>query len=95
MHEWKEDSRRTEQPDLEERLTAYYGPQLREQPLSSASWQRLRSQLGPQRPPKLAYPTHGHCFNVHSIHMPACLLCASAHMVEVKLNLCCRQLRKC
>ncbi len=52
MHEWKEDSRRTEQPDLEERLAAYYGPQLREQPLSSASWENLRSQLDPQRPPK-------------------------------------------
>ena len=52
MHEWKEDSRRTEQSDLEERLAAYYGPQLREQPLSSASWEYLRSQLGSQRPPK-------------------------------------------
>jgi hypothetical protein len=52
MHEWKEDSRSTKQPDLEERLTAFYGPQLREQPLSSASWQHLRSQLGPQRPPR-------------------------------------------
>ena len=52
MHEWKQESRDGEQPDLEERLAAYYGPQLQEQPLSSASWQRLRSQLGPQRPPR-------------------------------------------
>jgi hypothetical protein len=52
MHEWKEDNRSTKQPDLEERLAAFYGPQLREQPLSSASWQHLRSQLGPQRPPR-------------------------------------------
>lgn len=34
--------------DLENRLTAYYGPQLREQPLSQASWQHLRSRLGSQ-----------------------------------------------
>lgn len=34
--------------DLEERLRAYYGPQLREQPLAQASWQHLRSQLGAQ-----------------------------------------------
>ena len=34
--------------DLEQRLRAYYGPQLREQPLAQASWQRLRSQLGSQ-----------------------------------------------
>jgi hypothetical protein len=52
MHEWKEDSRSTKQPDLEERLAAFYGPQLRDQPLSSASWEQLRSQLGPQRPPR-------------------------------------------
>lgn len=34
--------------DLEERLRTYYGPQLREQPLSQASWQRLRLQLNEQ-----------------------------------------------
>ena len=34
--------------DLEQRLSVYYGPQLREQPLSQVSWQRLRSQLGSQ-----------------------------------------------
>lgn len=34
--------------DLEQRLRTYYGPQLREQPLSQASWQQLRLQLGPQ-----------------------------------------------
>lgn len=52
MHEWKQDSSSAEQPDLEERLAGYYGPRLREQPLSSASWERLRSQLGPQRHPR-------------------------------------------
>ena len=34
--------------DLEQRLRAYYGPQLREQPLSQGSWQHLRQQFGPQ-----------------------------------------------
>lgn len=34
--------------DLEQRLRTYYGPQLREQPLSQASWQHLRPQLGAQ-----------------------------------------------
>jgi hypothetical protein len=41
----------SEQPepfDLEQRLTAYYGPQLREQPLAQASWQHLRLQLSSQ-----------------------------------------------
>lgn len=38
--------------DLEGRLRAYYGPQLREQPLSQASWQRLRRQLGAQDAPR-------------------------------------------
>jgi hypothetical protein len=33
---------------MEQRLRAYYGPQLREQPLAQASWQRLRLQLGTQ-----------------------------------------------
>ncbi len=50
MHEWKQTSKDGEQPDLEEHLAAYYGPRLQEQPLSSASWQRLRSRLGPQHP---------------------------------------------
>jgi hypothetical protein len=34
--------------DVEQRLRAYFGPALPEQPLSSASWQRLSHQLGPQ-----------------------------------------------
>lgn len=40
-----------EQPapfDLEQRLRAYYGPQLREQPLAQASWQHLRLELSVQ-----------------------------------------------
>ena len=41
-------SKQQEPLDLEKRLTAYYGPQLREQPLSLASWQNLRLRLGSQ-----------------------------------------------
>lgn len=37
--------------DLEEHLWAYYGPRLREQPLSQASWQHLRQRLGAQESP--------------------------------------------
>ncbi len=48
MHEWmdiEKNSSRGKRPELDKRLAAYYGPELREQPLSSTSWQRLRSQL--------------------------------------------------
>jgi hypothetical protein len=41
-------SKQQEPVDLEKRLRAYYGPQLREQPLSQASWQQLRPRLGSQ-----------------------------------------------
>ncbi len=41
-------SKQQEPLDLEKRLRAYYGPQLREQPLSQASWQNLRHRLGSQ-----------------------------------------------
>jgi hypothetical protein len=41
-------SKQKEPLDLEERLTEYYGPQLREQPLSQASWQNLHLRLGSQ-----------------------------------------------
>jgi hypothetical protein len=41
-------SEQSEPFDLEQGLRAYYGPQLREQPLSQASWQHLRLELGPQ-----------------------------------------------
>jgi hypothetical protein len=49
MKEQNFDKSKQQEPlDLEKRLTAYYGPQLREQPLSQASWQNLRLQLGSQ-----------------------------------------------
>ncbi|HEX9134175.1 MAG TPA: hypothetical protein VF844_17935 [Ktedonobacteraceae bacterium] len=49
MKEQNFDKRKQQEPlDLEERLTAYYGPQLREQPLSQTSWQNLRLRLGSQ-----------------------------------------------
>ena len=49
MKEQNFDKSKQQEPlDLEECLTAYYGPQLREQPLSQASWQNLRLRLGSQ-----------------------------------------------
>jgi len=41
-------SKQLEPLDLEKRLRTYYGPQLREQPLSRASWQNLRPRLASQ-----------------------------------------------
>src|SRR5260370_39143083 len=52
MHEWKDSEKNSssgKQLELDKRLAAYYGPELREQPLSSASWKRLRSQLNTRR----------------------------------------------
>ncbi len=43
------ESKQQEPFDLEKRLTAYYGPQLRERPLPVASWENLRLRLGPQK----------------------------------------------
>ena len=49
MNEQNLDKSEQQEPfDLEQRLRAYYGPQLREQPLSQASWQHLRLQLDAQ-----------------------------------------------
>jgi hypothetical protein len=49
MYEWKpSEESRQEQVDLEKRLSAYYGPALRGQPLPASSWLRLRSKLGSQ-----------------------------------------------
>jgi hypothetical protein len=41
-------SKQREPFDLEQRLSAYYGPPLREQPLSASAWQHLRLRLGSQ-----------------------------------------------
>ncbi len=49
MKEQNFDKSKQQEPlDLEQRLRAYYGPQLREQPLSQASWQKLHYRLGSQ-----------------------------------------------
>ena len=45
-------SKQQEPFDLEKRLTTFYGPQLREQPLSQASWQNLLHRLGSQEDTK-------------------------------------------
>jgi len=73
MHEWKDAGKGRngrEQLELEERLAAYYGPELREQPLPSSSWQRLHAQLGPRRSrrrlhlPRLRRPWRRHFHSV-------------------------------
>jgi hypothetical protein len=51
-------SKQPEQFDLEKRLTAFYGPQLREQSLSQASWQKLRHRLGSQEDTKRRHRFH-------------------------------------
>ena len=56
MKEQNFDKSKQHEPfDLEKRLTIYYGPQLREQPLSQASWQNLRHRLGSQEDIKRRY----------------------------------------
>ena len=50
MNEWNTfENRREEQRDLEERLSAYYGPALPPQPLPSTSWVQLQSRLARPR----------------------------------------------
>lgn len=50
MQEWPSENKKIEAHNtLEGRLSAYYGPVLPEQPLSSSSWLHLSSQLGPHR----------------------------------------------
>jgi hypothetical protein len=50
MHEWNsEESRQREEGDLERRLAAYYGPDLREHPLPQSAWSRVEANLGPQQ----------------------------------------------
>ena len=52
MNEWNSGNKEDRaHAGLEDRLKAYYGPALREQPLPSTSWQHLRLQLDPQRSP--------------------------------------------
>src|SRR5579863_471556 len=47
--------------EVEERLARFYGPELREQPLSTSAWHELRARLGPHQPP-------GHSF-FHQIRL--------------------------
>ena len=51
-------SKQSEPFDLEKHLTAYYGPQLREHPLSQTSWQELRHRLGSQEDAKRRHRFH-------------------------------------
>lgn len=43
---FRQGQKREPYPDLDERLAAYYGSALPEQPLPASSWQQVRSQLG-------------------------------------------------
>src|SRR5258708_37842079 len=53
MHKWDPVERgHGEQANLENRLAAYYGPGLQEQPLPEASLLRLKTRLEPQRSSK-------------------------------------------
>ena len=54
MNEWQPVKRgEQEHPGVDERLSAYYGPALREQPLPFSAWQGLRSRLKSQNSPHL------------------------------------------
>ena len=54
MNEWQPGKRgEQEHPGVDERLSAYYGPALREQPLPFSAWQDLRSRLKSQHSPRL------------------------------------------
>ena len=53
MYEWNsETGRDKEKTDLEGRLAAYYGPELREQPLPQSEWLRVQAHLGSRHPVK-------------------------------------------
>jgi hypothetical protein len=55
----QEDKNRQHEPlDLDERLNAYYGPPLPEQPLSSSAWYDLRLRLAPQQASGSRYRFH-------------------------------------
>ncbi len=67
MQEENFNKNRQQEPfDLEQRLTSYYGPPLREQPLSSSSWQKLQQQLGPQEPTGRRNPVRRHLLRKRS-----------------------------
>jgi hypothetical protein len=58
---------------IDERLSAYYGPQLSEQPLPSTSWLQLSAQLGSQhhrRRIRFTPSWRRHHFNISDSHIP-------------------------
>lgn len=85
MYEWKSSERGDkEQAELEERLAAYYGPRLREQPLPASSWRRLQSQLGSQPSRKFRRLRLRLRYHPHRPRrsMPAYIQEAFAHIVQ-------------
>jgi len=67
---------------LEERLTAFYGPALPEQPLPPSSWQVLRSQLRARRSPRFRFMRRWHVRRtLGGGRVPAFVQAAFAHMM--------------
>ncbi|TMD70445.1 MAG: hypothetical protein E6I91_00015 [Chloroflexi bacterium] len=67
---------------LEERLTAFYGPELPEQPLPPSSWQVLRSQLRARRSPRFRFMRRWHVRRtLGGGRVPAFVQAAFAHMM--------------
>src|SRR5947209_6816183 len=52
MDQQTEQSSHEYEDELDKRLAAFYGPQLKEQPLSQTAWHNLRDKLILQRKPK-------------------------------------------
>src|SRR5258708_17856817 len=64
MHEWNPVERgHGEHPNLDKRLSAYYGRELQEQLLPESRWLRVRTHLGPQRSSK-----RGRLWRWHTLH---------------------------
>ena len=85
MYEWKPtEKNRREQADLEKRLSAYYGPELREQPLPASSWLRLRSKLGsrPSSSRRWRMPRWPMRRRIHRRSTPAYIQTAFARIVH-------------
>lgn len=75
----KEQGKRT---NLEERLTAYYGSALPEQPLPPSSWQALHSQLRVRRSPRFRLMRRWHVRRtLGARRVPAFVQTAFAHMM--------------
>ena len=57
QHSSDEQKPKNKSADLEQHLAAYYGPRLREQPLSQDAWQQLRRKLSKPARRRMRWPT--------------------------------------